>query len=214
MYIWALCSQYTSMQFISPTKRWQCSVAHFETDGVTVRAVCFKSLCDEAHSTSWRNGVYWRRSARMHVLKQTAWHCVLCVSIVFLTRFRVLRGRGSSYLTHWWHCKSVDTVGYLIDFRCRRRFQNCVHVAPGVAWRSVEWPLLRHRAYHSLPSVSKRRVTMHRELRDEAMNSIPFWNTRHLILVTFGARDIRGGVSLHGVHACTCICIKTLSKYT
>ena len=70
----------------------------------------------------------------------------------------------------WWYNKCFETVGHLMDFRCRRMFQNCVHVAPGVAWRSVKWSLLKRRAYHSVPCVSKRSVTMRRELRDEAMN--------------------------------------------
>ena len=83
-------------------------------------------------------GVYWRRSAEMHIFKQTAWHCVLYVSKLFVTKLPALRGRGSSYLTKWWYNKSFETVGHLMDFRCRRMFQNCVHVAPGVAWRSVE----------------------------------------------------------------------------
>ena len=83
-------------------------------------------------------GVYWRRSAELHIFKQTAWHCVLYVSKPFVTKLPALRGRGSSYLTKWWYNKSFETVGHLMDFRCRRMFQNCVHVAPGVAWRSVE----------------------------------------------------------------------------
>ena len=83
-------------------------------------------------------GVYWRRSAEMHIFKQTVWHCVLYVSKLFVTKLPALRGRGSSYLTKWWYDKSFETVGHLMDFRCRRMFQNCVHVAPGVAWRSVE----------------------------------------------------------------------------
>ena len=35
---------------ILATQRWD---AHFETDGVTLRAVCFKTLRDEATSASW-----------------------------------------------------------------------------------------------------------------------------------------------------------------
>ena len=83
-------------------------------------------------------GVYWRRSAEMHIFKQTAWHCVLYVSKLFVTKLPVLSGRGSSYLMKWWYNKSFETVGHLMDFRCRRMFQNCIHVAPGVPWRSVE----------------------------------------------------------------------------
>ena len=76
-------------------------------------------------------GIYWRRSAKMRIFKQTAWHCVLYVSKLFVTKLPALRGRGSSYLTKWWYNKSFETVGHLLDFRCRRMFQNCVHVAPG-----------------------------------------------------------------------------------
>ena len=108
----------------------------------------------------------------MHILKPTAWRCVPCVSKVFVTKLSALRGRGYSYLTQWWHCKSFETDGHLIDLRYRRLFQICVHVAPGVAWRSAEWPLLKHRAYHSVPCVSKRSVTMRRERRGEAMSWI------------------------------------------
>ena len=114
--------------------------------------------------------VYWRRSAEMHILKQTARHCVPFVSKVFMTKLPALRGWDSSYLTQWWHYQSFETVGHLIDYRCRRMLQNCVHVAHGIAWRSVEWPLFKHMAYHSVSPVSKRSDTMGRELRDEAMN--------------------------------------------
>ena len=112
--------------------------AHFETDGVALCAMCFKSLRDEAPVASSGNGLYgyilatqhsrftfwnrrrgtacrlfqkslWRSSRRfverwvvwmytgdaalnMHILKQTAWRCVPCISKVFVTKLPSPRG--------------------------------------------------------------------------------------------------------------------------
>ena len=142
---------------------------------VTQRSTCTfwnrrrGAMCHVFQKSSWRSS---RRFVGIWGLKQTAWRCVPSVSKVFVTKLWALRGRGYSYLTQWWHCKSFETDGHFIDLSYRRLFQICVHVAPGVAWRSAEWPLLKHREYHSVPCVSKRSVTMRRERRDEAMSWI------------------------------------------
>ena len=140
--------------------------AHFETDGLALCAMYFKSLRDEAPVASWVDGLYgyilatqhsrftfwnrrrgtacrlfqkslWRSSRRfvekwvvwmytgdaalnMHILKQTAWRYVPCVSKVFVTKLPSLRGD-----------MGVETDGVALCAVC---FKSLRDEALGASW--------------------------------------------------------------------------------
>ena len=155
--------------------------AHFETDGVALCAMCFKSLRDEAPVASWGNGLYgyilatqhsrftfwnrrrgtacrlfqkslWRSSRHyverwvvwmytgdaalnMHILKQTAWRCVPCVSKVFVTKHPSLRGEMGCMDIYW--RRSTQDSHFETDGEAQRAvcFKSLCDEALGASWR-------------------------------------------------------------------------------
>ena len=111
--------------------------AHFETDGVALCAMCFKSLRDEAPVASWGYG-----------LKQTAWRCVPSVSKVVVTKLPSLRGEMGCMDIYWrrsaqdWH---FETGGAAQRAVC---FKSLCDEALGASWRNglYGWILVTQRS--------------------------------------------------------------------
>ena len=113
---------------ILATQRWD---VHCETDGTVLLAVCFKSTRDEAPGASWEKWtalIYSGDAAlNMHILKQTAWRCVPCVSKLFVTKLPSLRGE----------------MGCMV---CSRRSQTPnTKLLEGFYWSQIRQHIRRHK---------------------------------------------------------------------
>ena len=108
---------------------------------------------------------------KIHILKQTAWRCLPCVSKVFVTKLPSLRGDMG------WNRRrgAVCRLFQKSSWRSSRRF-----VGKWVVWiyigdAALKIDILRQAARHSVPSVSKVFVTKLSVLRGEMGCMDGFW---------------------------------------
>ena len=73
---------------------------------------------------------------KMHILKQTAWRCVPCVSKVFETKLPSLRGEIDCMGVHWW--RSAQDAHFETDGAalCAVCFKSLRDEAPVASWRN------------------------------------------------------------------------------